>query len=314
MKRALGAILALLCVAGVALALTFTSSTLETSPLPALTPPDARPPAAMKLLALPSGTMRARAGLAFRGGSFAEERTFAMGGILVMHPQGNLLFDAGFGRKLEEHLQALPFPMRAAASSYTKGTPVIEQLAKLGIQPQTLKGVVLTHAHWDHVSGLDDMRRVPVLLPRAELDFVRSGHRSTTLLRSFGPLDYRVYDFEGGPYLGFEKSHDVFGDGSVVLVAAGGHTPGSVIAFIYLPDGKRYALVGDVVWQAEGIALPAERPWLLRRLVDVDELRLRTVIVRLHALKQRDPALVIVPAHDARVWASLPRPPAQDIR
>lgn len=309
MKRALGAIVTLLCVAAVALAFTFTSSTLETSPLPAFAPPDARPPASMKLLALPAGTMRARAGLAFRGGSLAEERTFAMGGILVLHPQGNLLFDAGFGQKVDAHFQALPLPMRAAIS-YAKGTPVIEQLAKLGIQPRTLKGVVLTHAHWDHVSGLDDMRRVPVLLPRVELDFVRSGHRSTALLRSFGALDYRVYDFEGGPYLGFEKSHDVFGDGSVVLVAAGGHTPGSVIAFIHLPDGKRYALVGDVVWQAEGIALPAERPWLLRRMVDVDELRLRTVIVRLHALKQRDPALVIVPAHDARVWAGLPRPPA----
>jgi N-acyl homoserine lactone hydrolase len=101
----------------------------------------------------------------------------------------------------------------------------------------------------------------------------------------------------------------VFGDGSVVMVAAGGHTPGSVIAFIRLSDARRYALVGDVVWQAEGVALPAERPWLLRRMVDVDEHRLRSVIVRLHALKQRDPGLVIVPAHDARVWASLPRPP-----
>jgi N-acyl homoserine lactone hydrolase len=100
----------------------------------------------------------------------------------------------------------------------------------------------------------------------------------------------------------------VFGDGSVVMVAAGGHTPGSVIAFIRLPRPRRRP-ARSASRPAEGVALPAERPWLLRRMVDVDEHRLRSVIVRLHALKQRDPGLVIVPAHDARVWASLPRPP-----
>jgi N-acyl homoserine lactone hydrolase len=45
----------------------------------------------------------------------------------------------------------------------------------------------------------------------------------------------------------------VWGDGSIVLVPAPGHTPGSIVAFIALPTGKRYALIGDLTWQLEGV-------------------------------------------------------------
>jgi glyoxylase-like metal-dependent hydrolase (beta-lactamase superfamily II) len=304
-KLAFGVVLVASLIASALLTATFTPATLPLQQLPPFQPPVAHPPAGMKLLALPAGTMKTSAAFAFRGGRFEDERRYSMGAILILHPGGNLLIDTGFGRNVDQHVKRLLLPMRAM-TSYTKGTPVVDQLKKLGIQPRTLKGVVLTHAHWDHVSGLDDLREAPVLLPHSELDFVRSGERVTELVNSFGALNYQPYDFPSGPYLGFEKSRDVFGDGSVVLVAAGGHTPGSVIAFISLPEGKRYALIGDVVWQMEGIDLPTERPWLLRQIVDDDDARVRTVIVRLHMLKKRYPELVIVPAHDARVWASLP--------
>jgi hypothetical protein len=56
----------------------------------------------------------------------------------------------------------------------------------------------------------------------------------------------------------------------------------------------------------EGVEIPAERPWLARRLADVNDEQVRTVVVRLHMLKDRFPELVVVPAHDERVWATLP--------
>jgi N-acyl homoserine lactone hydrolase len=307
-KRAFILILLLVVALAGALTVTFMPAKLPLTTLVAGAPPAAHPPASMRLVALPAGTMKSSAGFAFRGGRFEDERTFAMGGILVTHPDGKLLFDTGFGRGVDEHVKRLPLPMQLLIR-HSRGTPVAEQLAKLGVAPRELKGVFLTHAHWDHVSGLEDLRGAPVWLPKNERKFVDSGERSSELLRSFGNLDYRAYDFSARPYLGFERSFDVFADGSVVLVEAGGHTPGSMIAFIHLPDGKRYALIGDIAWQSEGVSLPTERPWLVRRMVDVDAARVREVLVRLHMLKKRDPALVIVPAHDARVWATLPKPP-----
>jgi N-acyl homoserine lactone hydrolase len=300
----LGPVLAL-CMGFGALVITMLPATLPLTPLPPIVDPAAKPPAGMKLFAIRSGAMQSRAAFAYRGGRFGEERSFAMGGILVRHPRGDLLFDAGFGRNVDEHVKGSPLLLRSL-TKYSKETPVADQLAAAGIDPHHLAGIVLTHAHWDHTSGIDDMRDVPVLLPQKELDFIRSGDSKSGLIRSFGSLPYKVYDFPSGPYLAFEQSYDMFGDGSVVLVPAGGHTPGSIIAFVTLPEGARYALVGDIVWQTEGVEIPAERPWLARRMADEDETQVRTIVVRLHMLKARFPELVVVPAHDERVWATLP--------
>ena len=305
LKRFLLALAALVVICVALLASTFSAATLPTAPLPAFKEPVQRGPDGMTLVAIRTGSMLSKARFAYRGGPWGEDRAFAMGGILVRHPRGALLFDTGFGRNVDEHVKGSNFMMRAMAK-YTKGTPVVDQLAAAHIDPKTLMGVVLTHAHWDHTSGLEDMRGVPVMLPQKELDFIHSDSPHAALTRSFGDLNYKVYGFPSGPYLGFEESYDVFEDGSVVIVAAGGHTPGSVIAFVTLPSGKRYALVGDIVWQREGVEIPAERPWFVRKMLNEDAERVRTVVVRLHMLKERFPDLVIVPAHDTRVWDSLP--------
>jgi len=291
--------------AAAALAITFLPQTLAVPSAVPIAAPARSVPAGVRLKAVLAGKMHSRAALAFRGGSFADERVFGMGSILVEHPSGRVLFDAGFGRNVEAHLRTMPWLMRQT-SRVEKERTVAEQLAAAGISPESLTGVILTHAHWDHVSGLEDLRGVPVWINKEELEFIHSGHTLTALARQIGTQDYRVYEFSGGPYLGFDKSHDFFGDGSIVLVPAPGHTPGSIFAFITTTSGERYVLVGDTAWQIEGIELPAERPWLSRSLVDSDAEKVRGLLVRLHTLKRAMPDLIVVPAHDRRIWERLP--------
>ena len=305
MKKVLWVLLIVLVAGNGALLLTLTPETLPTGPAPTVTPPAAQPPSAMKLAAIKAGLMVTLASNAYRGANLVEVRDFNMGGILVRHPQGNLLFDAGFGRDYAAHSKTAPLLMRMTALLRKEPT-VAEQLRAAGIELATLRGVVLTHAHWDHVSGLADLPGVPVWVTQPELDYIHSGESLAQLAASLPDVKFQVYDFTGGPYLGFAKSHDVFGDGSVVMVPAPGHTPGSVIAFIATPDGKRYALIGDIAWQKEGVEIPAQRPWLPRQLADSDAAATRALLVRLHELQQALPGLVIVPAHDRRVWNSLP--------
>jgi hypothetical protein len=82
------------------------------------------------------------------------------------------------------------------------------------------------------------------------------------------------------------------------------------VAFVTLPSGSRFAFVGDLVWQREGIEIPAERPWASRELVDEDPAAVRENIARMARVHAQFPAITIVPAHDARVWAELPAFPA----
>ncbi|HKU38627.1 MAG TPA: MBL fold metallo-hydrolase [Polyangiales bacterium] len=286
------------------IAWSLTPSKLHERPARNFELPAAQPPAGMSIAALVSGESRARAIFAYRGGSWGDVRTFTTGGILVRHPQGSLLVDTGFGSHLEEHRAELNVVARNMFES-TLGTPIVQQLKAAGIEPSSLKAIVLTHAHWDHVSGADDLRSVPVWVPRAELAFIQGGSEHSSLARQL-KLNYVAYDFPNGPYLTFPHSRDVFGDGSVVLVPAPGHTPGSIIVFLALPDGRRYALLGDLVWQKEGIELPAERPWPSRLMVDDDATQVRELILTMQQISRSFPAMLMVPAHDARVWSSLP--------
>src|SRR5262249_15813074 len=215
------------------------------------------------------------------------------------HPKGDLLIDTGFGRDFPQQFQTLPLMLRAV-TFYSLWHPAADMLKAAGYDLNSLRAIVLTHSHWDHESGLPDFPGTPVWVTPQEHEFIRNGGNWQFV---FPSIRYEEYAFEVGPYLGFPSSHDVYGDGSIVVVPAPGHTPVGVIIFVTLHDGTRYAFVGDLVWQLEGITLREERPWITRKS-DFEPDGTRSNLLRMIAIKERLPELIIVPAHDMRAFAT----------
>jgi glyoxylase-like metal-dependent hydrolase (beta-lactamase superfamily II) len=307
--------IALGVIAAIALASAAFLHTFAAAPLAAPPPfegplPSAQPPAEMSVHALSTGVTHRSAAFAYRGGGFGDRRDFSMAALLLRHPKGDLLIDTGFGRTIDAQFRAMPAWFRAG-TSYTKGTPAADQLRDAGYDATRLRAILLTHAHWDHASGVPDFPGTPVWVTAEERRFVRDGGYLSVVARGAGEQRYVEYTFEGGPYLGFPRSHDVHGDGAIVVVPAPGHTPGSVIVFVTPPRGPRLALVGDLAWQREGILEREERPWLQRSLADDDVDGVRAQLLRMNALAQRFPELALVPAHDARAFEALPRLPTR---
>jgi glyoxylase-like metal-dependent hydrolase (beta-lactamase superfamily II) len=280
---------------------------MKTLPLPPALAgplPEAAPPAGMAIYQLPTGTYATRAALAVRGGSWRDKRHFAATAVLVQHPQGDLLIDAGFGSDVEAHVAALPWIARAP---YHAGKTVSEQFNDAGYDRGRLRGVLVTHSHWDHVSGLDSLQ-VPIWMNSGERQYAAEGSDGYVFRSVSAGHEIHEYEFSSPPYLGFPSSFDVYGDGSVVVTLAGGHTTGSVVVFVTVPSGKRYAFIGDLTWQLDGIRRRVERPLLLRKLADSDPEQVRQGLLRAIALAD---LMQIVPAHDRGAYDGIPCLPAQ---
>jgi N-acyl homoserine lactone hydrolase len=159
----------------------------------------------------------------------------------------------------------------------------------------TPRYILLTHAHWDHVSGVPDFPGVPVLVTASERRFLNNDGFATATARRIDLRRLQEYGFDGARYLGFDQSHDLYGDGSIVIVPAPGHTPGSVVIFVTLPNGARYAFVGDLVWEMEGLLQREERPWLEAQMLGEDPVAVQQSMLRLSAIARRYPDITIVP-------------------
>ena len=228
-------------------------------------------------------------------------------GVLVKHPDGNLLIDAGNSSHFKDEVAvydgADKLFFETIAAQLAPMRPLPDVLAAAGGSELDL--FLPTHIHVDHVGGLIDLPDVPVLMPDAEIAVMQRGLAQTIFevvpahAQRIAPL-VQPLAFDDGRVPGFATSADIFGDGSVVVVPLPGHTPGSVGVFFSVGD-KRVFHVGDAVSSLDQLQDNVGKTFPMDRTDSDPDGALATVNL-LHYLQANDPELVIVPAHDRRAW------------
>lgn len=122
-------------------------------------------------------------------------------------------------------------------------------LAMLGITPEQVDRVIVTHFHPDHIGGLttDGVPAFPdaeVLFPKIELDFLNKGPTGTPLDQFIELANTILQPIKDAGQLSVYDHEDILMPG-VQAVAAPGHSPGH-FALLINRDGHRLFHMSDI--------------------------------------------------------------------
>jgi glyoxylase-like metal-dependent hydrolase (beta-lactamase superfamily II) len=238
--------------------------------------------------------------LVVEGGSWTKVRKLLHGSLLIEHPKGNLLFDTGLGRQIDEAFAYNSWWQRELFA-YENVNPALDQMLAQGLNEQHVSAIILSHLHWDHTGGLPDFPNTPVWVQPQGLDQAQHrAHRPTFLPELLENAHWSELALSQQEYLGFEQTLDIYQDRRLILVDLSGHSEGQVGLFVNLDSGRQFFFIGDCSWVIEGIKENKPRPSIVDFISPVDWSREMNddVIEKIHNLSLKNPALVIVPAHD----------------
>jgi glyoxylase-like metal-dependent hydrolase (beta-lactamase superfamily II) len=149
--------------------------------------------------------------------------------------EGYLLWDTG----ITDRLAALPDGQHVQATGQTwhRTQTLVAALSALGVALADVRYVAISHVHPDHIGNLDQFPDATLVMQKGEWDYARK-----LPLQSISPA-HKTQLIEG--------DNDLFGDGSLTILATPGHTPGHQSLLVRLKNTGNVILTGDVVHFAE---------------------------------------------------------------
>jgi glyoxylase-like metal-dependent hydrolase (beta-lactamase superfamily II) len=162
---------------------------------------------------------------------------------LIRHGDRHMLWDTG----LPESLVGKPYVSPAQTLSLRRS--LVDQLAQLGVGPDKIEFVGISHWHFDHVGQAARFPKARLLIGKADADTLRA-----TPSPDADSTDALKHWLEGpGQMEAATRDLDVFKDGRVVMLTTPGHTPGHYALLVRLASGP-VLLTGDLYHFAEQVA------------------------------------------------------------
>ena len=210
--------------------------------------------------------------------------------FLISHPQGFFLWDTGLSDSL------IHKPETMGNIKLSKTISLKDQLEKIGLKPNDIKYVSISHSHFDHTSNLNMFKKSTWILQKSELNYASNKHSSVVLdpkkMTSWKQAKKNIID---GDY-------DVFGDGTVKILKTPGHTPGHQSLEVKLSHSGVLILSGDEYHQRESfepLRIPEFNTSRAETMASSD--RIKTLLKNTHGR--------LVVQHDQNDFNSLPKYP-----
>jgi len=212
-------------------------------------PAPAPKPAPLKIMRLDCGTFVANDldGFSDTGSMKGIAKPLTGSCYLISHGGQYLLWDTG----IDAAAKGKPLD-KAAAFDFTLEATLVEQLASLGIKPEQIGRVGISHYHFDHSGQAASFPQATLLIGKGDFDALKAGAPGTDAR----PLAHWVSG--PGKVEPVSGDRDVFGDGRVVMLDLPGHTPGHHGLLVRLGGGRTLLLTGDLAhfrenYDADGV-------------------------------------------------------------
>lgn len=223
---------------------------------------------------------------------------------VIEHERGLVLFDTGQDRRSVTETDYFPSGpaghvfRRLATFEIAPDETLGRGLASIGYDIADVHTAILSHLHQDHIGGLPELTHARIMVSAGDFaDLDRPFPAMRGLLRrhiDVPGLRWQlvtpapVRDDSIAP---FDAAHDLFDDGSLLLVPTPGHTPGSLSLILRTPGLPHLLFVGDLTYDVGRLA--TERvPGVGRRRQLVQSTRAINDFVRRH------PGTLVLAAHD----------------
>ncbi len=177
---------------------------------------------------------------------------------LIEHPKGLILFDTGWSRAMSPNgkydkkaqIKSLGSPILYCINQgfIEKGKAIDERLNELGYKPSDIDYVLLSHLDCDHANGLELVKNAKnILVSNDEFEMLKKPSPIIKIrfqIKWWKNTKIKGFDYNDnqGP---FQKSFDLFGDGSIELINIAGHSDGLCALKIKNDDGKYVLLFSD---------------------------------------------------------------------
>jgi N-acyl homoserine lactone hydrolase len=223
--------------------------------------------------------------------------------FLVTHPKGAVVIDGGLA------VEGLADPRGywgAAIDFYqpvmTEDQGCIAQLASLGIAPEQVRFVLLSHLHSDHSGAIGRFPNATHIVQRREYEYAFTPDwfaAGAYTRKDFDRPDLKWLFLEGDA----TDDYDLYGDGVIRTVFTPGHTLGHQSFLVTLRNSGPIILAADAVYTLDHWNEKA-LPGFLASAVDT----VRSVR-KLRALAEKLGAMVVT-GHDPKAWPSFRLAPA----
>jgi N-acyl homoserine lactone hydrolase len=177
--------------------------------------------------------------------------------------------------------------------------PITDLLAQMNVKPDQVKFVGISHFHADHTGQIAPFAQATLLIGKGDWD----GINANPPMGGANVAGFKEWIGEKRKVEALTGDKDVFGDGTVMVLRAPGHTPGHSILLVRLKEKGPVVLLGDAAHFHENYASNGVPGF------NYDRAQTIASIERIKLIEKNLKATVII-QHDPRDIGKLPAFPA----